>query len=155
MLSNKHKIIVADPKKCVGCGICELVCSAEKEKAFNPKQARIRVLRIQPKIDTAIACRLCEDPPCVRSCPYNALIQQENGVIDINELKCIGCGWCIEACEFGAIMVHPKKKIVICNLCDGDPMCVKYCPKDALDLTTSDIVATKSRQIRAKELFQT
>ena len=76
-------------------------------------------------------------------------------IIDIDEEKCTGCGWCIEACEFGSITVHPEKKIVICDLCEGDPMCVKYCPKDALELTTLDIVSEKARRSRAKELFQT
>jgi len=155
MSFKKRKILVTDIEKCVGCGICELICSAEKEKAFNPKHGRIRVLRIQPIIDTAVACRLCENPACVTSCPYDALTQRENGVVDIDEEKCTGCGWCIEACEFGSITVHPEKKIVICDLCEGDPMCVKYCPKDALELTTLDIVSEKARRSRAKELFQT
>ena len=154
MTFKKRKIIVANSEKCVGCGICELICSAEKEKAFNPKLGRIRMIRIQPTIDTALACRLCEEPPCVACCPRNALTQYENGVIDINEAKCTGCGWCIQACEFGAIMMHPDKKIVICDLCDGNPICVKYCPKDALELTNLDIVSGKSRRSRVIELCQ-
>ena len=149
-----RKIISATAEKCVGCGICEIVCSAEKEKAFNPKIGRIRWVRIQPIIDTALTCRLCETPPCVRSCPRDALIQQENGVIEVDETKCTGCGWCIQACDFGAIVTHPIKKVVICDLCNGDPVCVKYCPKDALELTNLGSISGNSRKARVKELLK-
>jgi carbon-monoxide dehydrogenase iron sulfur subunit len=148
------KKLIVDSERCVGCGICELICSAFTEKVFNPTIARIRIIRLGTAVDTAIACRLCEDPPCVSSCPRDALRANENGVIVIDEAKCTSCGWCIEACEFGAIMPHPHKKIVICNLCEGDPPCVKYCPKDALQLTTLGAVSTKSRRLRVKELFE-
>jgi len=96
----------------------------------------------------AIACLLCEDPACVAACPRDALLKDEKGVIRVDEYKCNGCGWCILACEFGAITLHPTKKVVMtCDLCDGDPECVKHCPfEDALAYATIEEVANKLRK---------
>lgn len=95
-----------------------------------------------------MTCQLCEDPPCISSCPYKALKQdEETNVIMIDEEKCNGCCWCLEACEFGAILLHPKKKIVaVCDLCGGDPECVEYCPKDALELMIPEEIGQKMRR---------
>jgi len=99
--------------------------------------------------DKAIACRMCEDAPCVNSCPRNALRQaQETGIIIVDENRCNGCGWCFGACSFGAIAFHPTKKIVtFCDLCDGEPECIKYCPfEGALTFATKDEVGHKYRR---------
>lgn len=151
-----RKFIVADPIKCTGCRICEVVCSATKEKAFNPRMSRIRMVRT-PKVDTALTCLFCEKPPCVRSCPGDALTQsEENGVIHVDENKCYGCGWCIEACDFGALSHHKDKKVVaVCDLCEGqaEPQCIKYCPFKALELTTPDSFSEGVRKSKIMELF--
>ncbi|MDH5703156.1 MAG: 4Fe-4S dicluster domain-containing protein [Aigarchaeota archaeon] len=143
----RHKFVSYDPDKCVGCRVCEYVCSLEKEKAFNPTLSRIRTLRIYPNTNASIACRLCEDAPCVIACPRKALEQsKENGVILVDDDKCDGCGWCIEACDFGTITLMPDRKtVVICDLCEGEPKCVKWCPEEALELSSKDIIAQKAR----------
>ena len=89
-------------------------------------------------INMPVVCRLCEDAPCVRACPRDALRQsEETSVVQVDEEKCNSCGWCIEACPYGAITVHPEKKtVMICDLCDGQPQCVEWCPEDALNLIT-------------------
>jgi Fe-S-cluster-containing hydrogenase component 2 len=64
----------------------------------------------------------------------------------VNEEKCDGCGWCIEACDFGAIAIHPEKKVaIVCDLCGGEPECIKWCPEEALQLITTDVLAQKAR----------
>jgi Fe-S-cluster-containing hydrogenase component 2 len=46
----------------------------------------------------------------------------------VNDEKCTGCGKCIEACSGRIPHVHPtNQKIVICDLCNGDPQCTKVC----------------------------
>jgi Fe-S-cluster-containing hydrogenase component 2 len=153
---HARKFITADPEKCVGCGVCEYICAFEKEKTFNPLKSRIRVVRLDSVINLAVACRLCEDAPCVAACPRDALTQsEETGIILVDEDKCNGCGWCIEACDYGAIMLHPNKKVVfICDLCDGEPKCVEWCPEEALDFVSKDILAQKARITVVKRLFQ-
>lgn len=101
--TNKWKLVSGDPAKCVGCCVCEYVCSMEYEKTYNPTKSRIRVVRLNPLVNLAVACRLCEDAPCVAAWPRDALEQsRESGVILVDEKKCDGCGWCIEACDYGA-----------------------------------------------------
>ncbi len=153
---HTRKFVSADPDKCVGCAICEYICSFEKEKKFNPLKSRIRVVRLDSIINMAVACRLCEDAPCVAACPRDALTQsEETGIIKVDEDKCNGCGWCIEACDYGAIMLHPDKKVVfVCDLCDGKPKCVEWCPEEAIDYVTKDVLAQKARISAVKKLFQ-
>jgi Fe-S-cluster-containing dehydrogenase component len=147
---EKHRYIVCDPDKCVGCQMCEFICSLTKTNNFNPLKARIRNVRIEPVLMMSVACRLCEDPPCVASCPHKALTQsEETGIIIIDDDKCDGCGWCIEACEFGAITLDAAEKTVrICDLCKDleKPKCVEFCPKEALTLSTPEEVAQKMRR---------
>ncbi|MCJ7770383.1 4Fe-4S dicluster domain-containing protein [Candidatus Bathyarchaeota archaeon] len=152
----RHEFVTVDPDKCVGCRICEYVCSFEKEKTFNPTKSRIRVVRIYPVTNASMTCRLCEDAPCVVACPRKALAQsEENGVILVNADKCNGCGWCIEACDFGAINLDPVKKVVaMCDLCNGSPKCVEWCPEEALEKTTRDILAQKARFESVKRLTE-
>ena len=79
-------------------------------------------------------CHLCNDAPCIEVCPSAALSKNiETGAISVDEENCSGCNLCIEACEFGAISLHPDKNIaVVCDLCGGEPKCVKYCMQKAL-----------------------
>lgn len=152
----RHQFVTVDTDKCVGCRICEYSCSLEKSKTFNPTKSLIRTVRIYPTINASLTCRLCEDAPCVIACPRDALEQSmENGVILVDEDKCNGCGWCIEACDFGAISLDAEDKTVhICDLCDGNPKCVEWCPEEALELTTKDILAQKARIDAVKKLLK-
>jgi carbon-monoxide dehydrogenase iron sulfur subunit len=145
----KHKFVSLDINKCVGCRICEYVCSLEKNKSFNPTRSRIRMLRIYPHTNAALNCRLCEDAPCVSACPRKALTQSEkNGVIIVDDDLCDGCGWCIAACNFGAIFIDQKKVARMCDLCaarEDGPSCVEWCPEKALELTSTDVLSQKAR----------
>jgi len=150
------KFLVADPTKCTGCAVCELVCSASKDKVFNKRMSRIRTVKLEPFIQTSVACRLCENPRCVKVCPRHALTQnKETGVITVDTTRCSSCGWlCIQACEFGAISIHPDKRTaIVCDLCGGDPPCVKLCIPEALKLVTLDTLTETARRSVIKELF--
>ena len=156
MTKRQHKFVTVDPELCTGCTVCEYACALEKDGVFNPLRSRIRVVRIYPSSNLAIACRLCENAPCVIACPRKALEQsEENGVILVDADKCDGCGWCIEACDFGAITIHPETRVaIVCDLCGGDPQCIKICPVEALSLASTDIVAKKSRIGATKKLLR-
>jgi TPP-dependent indolepyruvate ferredoxin oxidoreductase alpha subunit len=145
-LNMVSRFVSCDPLKCTGCVVCEYACSMEKEQVFNPLKSRIRAIRLDPLSNAAIACRACKEAPCVTACPEKALMQSdETGVVMVDENKCNGCGWCIEACEYGAITLHPnKQKVIVCDVCNGEPVCIQFCPEGALNLSgkTTDKIVT-------------
>ena len=148
--TSKYQYVACDATKCVGCPICEYICSHTKTGEFNTYRSRMRTVRAHKILITAVACRTCEDPPCVIACPRDALKQDEKtGIIDIDASRCDGCAWCIEACDFGAISINPATKLAeICHMCEDleeGPQCVKWCPKEALALTTPDQQSQKAR----------
>lgn len=145
---STRRAVYSDPAKCTGCKLCELVCSGEKEGEFNPLLSRIRTVRLGTVVNTSLACRLCDEPTCVRACPTKALSQDEpSGLIRVDEDRCTGCGWCIEACEFGAITLPADREhVLVCDLCDGDPRCVEMCPQEALSLKNAEEMAQVMRK---------
>ncbi|UCE95468.1 MAG: 4Fe-4S dicluster domain-containing protein [Candidatus Bathyarchaeota archaeon] len=140
------KFLSVNPEKCVGCSICEFACSWEKENKLNPLKSRIRILRGPPFIHLATTCRQCEDTPCIRACPEDALYQsKETGAILVDNKKCNGCMWCLEACEYGTIRYDKDiETVVICDLCDGDPKCKEMCPEEAIDFVAEESEIVKA-----------
>lgn len=160
ILSKKVRLFV-DPDLCSGCRICEVVCSLVKENGeVNPLKSRIRAIRTY-YFNMAIACNLCEKAPCVQSCPrsgrapvLNAINQDEKtGILAINEKICIRCHQCVEACPFGAINSHPEKGVVACDLCEGDPQCLKHCPTKAIKLMPVESFAFEKAREAARKLL--
>lgn len=141
--SNERRFVSANPDKCVGCGLCEYVCALEKEGFPNPSRSRIRVVRLNPWINVAMTCRFCEDALCVKACPRGALTQSEKGFPIVDVDKCNACCWCLQACPYGGIVLHPEKRVVTCDLCGGEPKCIEFCPEEALELVSSDEVSEK------------
>ncbi len=142
----QRKFVSVDPSKCTGCGICEYACSIEKgEAAMNPLRSRIRVVRMKPLFNVALACRACEDAKCVTACPEKALSQAEKtGIIMVSDKKCKGCDWCVQACPHGGISIHSDTGLAVaCDLCGGEPQCVEFCPEEALELVGTDDEAEK------------
>lgn len=58
------------------------------------------------------------------------------------------------ACDLGLIFFHPTRKVpLMCDLCgDNEPLCVKACQKEALELTTNDAFSSKVRKMTVKDL---
>jgi carbon-monoxide dehydrogenase iron sulfur subunit len=144
--TQQRKFVSVDPGKCIGCGICEYACTVEKgEGIWNPLRSRIRVVRMAPIFNFALTCRGCQDARCVKACPERALSQSEStGLLLIDQDKCKGCDWCVQACEHGGITIHSETgKAIACNLCEGEPKCVESCPEEALEIVESDEAAEK------------
>ena len=84
--------------------------------------ACIRVFKNEEEgIDTPIICRQCENAPCIEACPTRALARDDRThAVVVSEEYCIGCGECVEACAFGAVVVDAEThKAWKCDLC-GD-----------------------------------
>jgi Fe-S-cluster-containing hydrogenase component 2 len=133
------KVFVVNPKKCVECGLCELACSYSKEHKFTPRRARIRIMS-----KTIMVCRHCKKPPCIDACKFGAITKNElTGIVMIDEQKCVGCKACIPACPFGGILITPEASVIKCDLCNGDPACVKYCFFQAIKWVEASSVVTE------------
>ncbi len=155
--TSKYQYIACDAEKCVGCQLCEYACSYTKNGDYNAYRSRIRTVRVDEILLTAIACRTCENAACVTACTRDALTQDpETGIIRLDANRCNGCAWCIEACEFGAITINPRTKLAeFCDQCEDQedgPQCVKWCPKEALVLTTPE---RRAQQTRRKVVIET
>ena len=148
--ARSFSIISVDEKKCVGCMICEVVCSLTKERKINPDRSRIKVFSLHSHIDLPVVCRQCSDAPCVKACEYEAIYRDKNNAIIINSENCTSCGLCVDACPFGAIFLHPETDIAsTCDLCGGKPQCIEWCPTGALSTNSS------KRNLRKKAIRYT
>jgi Fe-S-cluster-containing dehydrogenase component len=76
-----------------------------------------------------VLCQFCEDPPCISACPVEALSKDtKTGAIRVDGSLCSGCQACISACPFAVMFFDPEnQKAFTCDLCQGDPECVKVC----------------------------
>ena len=130
MTPKKEPIWIArELSRCSGCRKCEIACSLFHENRVWPEASMIRVFMLVPGLEFPHFCAQCEDYPCVESCPVDALsVSKKTGAVLVDNEKCIACGQCIDACPGRIPHMHPKEKhIVICDLCNGNPQCVKVC----------------------------
>lgn len=140
-MKERHKILLVDFTKCTGCEACVLACSLEKEKSFSRAKSRIWIAKIEKEwLNMPILCEHCENPPCQAVCPVNAITKDSStGIVKINYNKCIGCKECMWVCPFGAISYDPDRHQVFkCDLCGGEPACVKVCVPRALQFVPAD-----------------
>ena len=122
-------------EKCIACDLCSGVCSLNKLGRVQPAGACIRVTREPAEYLGGTRCSVCDmthDRECVDSCPAEALVWDEAaGVVRFVEELCTACEACVEACP-NVRLDAVGSRIMICDLCDGDPLCVKWCPEGAL-----------------------
>jgi len=130
------KHLVVDYESCVGCDICELVCSAFHEKRFNPALSRIRVVKYdKASMDIPFVCVQCERPVCEKVCPVKAISRDPTSdAVTIDYDKCINCSLCVVRCPYHGMFKDSSGKTIKCDLCGGEPRCVKYCPSSAMRL---------------------
>ncbi|MCS7386692.1 MAG: 4Fe-4S dicluster domain-containing protein [archaeon GB-1867-005] len=121
--------IMRDYLKCSGCRLCEIACSLFHEGKIWPEASRIRVFMLVPGLEFPHFCAQCIDYPCVNACQVGALsVDEGTGAVVVDKDKCTACGACIEACPGKIPHIHPSEKyVLICDLCGGDPQCVKVC----------------------------
>ena len=114
---------------CSGCRRCEVACSLFHEKRIWPEASRVRVFMFIPGIEIPHLCFQCDDPKCVPACPEGALsVNGRTGAISVDDALCTACGQCIDACPGHVPHLHPdENRIVICDLCGGDPQCARIC----------------------------
>jgi Fe-S-cluster-containing dehydrogenase component/formate-dependent nitrite reductase membrane component NrfD len=135
---------VLDQRKCIGCHACTVACKVEhgvelgvfrtwvkyvEEGTFPDAQRHFSVMR----------CNQCTDAPCVSICPVKSLYKREDGIVDFDPERCIGCKACMNACPYDALYVEPHTNTAAkCNFCahrvdEGlQPACQVVCPTEAI-----------------------
>lgn len=129
------KTLVVDAQKCSGCRSCESYCALKHEGLCNPARGRIHIVKWEQEgIFVPINCLRCARPACEAVCPKHATYRDPvTGAMLVNPDRCLGCLSCVFACPFGATFPDPETGGVLkCDLCGGDPTCVKVCPTGAL-----------------------
>ena len=127
------RLSVIDAERCTGCQICMFACTRRLGYAGMGKTAiHVKSVGGMEHGLSVVVCRACEDPPCAKVCPEDALVLRKGGGVLLNPSKCTGCGLCRQACIVSAIFWDKEaEKPIICVHCG---YCAKYCPHGVLAL---------------------
>jgi anaerobic dimethyl sulfoxide reductase subunit B (iron-sulfur subunit) len=144
---------------CTGCKTCQIAC---KDKNNLPTGIRWRRVfeyeggewveqngNMIPSgvyaYSVSAACMHCQKPICTEVCPVSAISKRDDGIVLIDQNKCIGCRYCSWACPYGAPQFNVESGVMTkCNMCydlvdKGEkPACVQACPNRALDFGPLD-----------------
>ena len=102
-IPGRKWVMVIDLAKCDGCATCTVSCN--KMHHTPPDRQWIRVFRMQDAEYTASywfpkPCFHCDNPPCTRVCPVGATFKRQDGIVLIDNERCIGCRFCMAACPY-------------------------------------------------------
>jgi anaerobic carbon-monoxide dehydrogenase iron sulfur subunit len=118
-------------EQCIGCKLCQLACAGTKHNVYNPLLARLSVTAFYKRDQLCVEGRVCTlCGTCVKECPVEA-ITLADGALRYDADVCTSCNLCVEACP-EKVIVALDTGVAICDLCGGDPSCVRWCPHQAL-----------------------
>ena len=169
-----HKMkygFVIDHRRCIGCHACTVACKSENEVPIGTFRTWVKYIEKGEYPDTrrffsVLRCNHCDDAPCITICPVTALFRRDDGIVDFNGDRCIGCKSCMQACPYDALYINPNTNTAEkCNFCAHriesqlEPACVIVCPVQAIiagDLDdpashVSQLVASEQTQVRKPE----
>jgi len=150
------KVLKINYEKCTGCRLCELVCSVKHDGISNPIRSRIKVVKWEAEgLYIPMSCQQCQDAPCMNACPAKAIsMNAALGRIEIDYEICIGCRTCVSVCPFGAMSFNSiDRKVIKCDICDGDPQCVRFCEVKALEFVDAGDVSVLKKKDAAQKLY--
>ena len=154
-----------DASACTGCKACQIACKDKNSLPAGVLWRRVYEIsggtwQKQNEAWTtdvfsyslSMACNHCVHPKCAGVCPTDAYVQREDGIVYIDEAKCMGCGYCAWACPYSAPRYNPELgHMTKCNLCFDNldaglpPACVAACPMRVLDLVKIEEVYDENR----------
>lgn len=107
--------MVIDLKRCIGCYGCQVICKAEN--ATPPGVLWARVVKRESgkypnvrRVNLPLLCMHCKEPECLKACPTGATEQREDGIVFVDNTKCVGCRYCMNACPYTARYFHAKER---------------------------------------------
>lgn len=143
------RIVAVDPDACVACRDCEYACAFEHSGDFDRGHSYIRV-NFYPadRASIPLTCLHCEEPWCLEVCPAGAISRDPvTGAVAIDQSRCAGCKMCLLACPLGNIHFDAAAGVSgKCDLCGGDPACVRFCTSQALRFMEADDAAEARRE---------
>lgn len=141
-----HYAIATDLNRCMGCLACSVACKAMNNVPVGDYWNKTLRVGPNPKADgcgtwpdvemyfLTVQCQHCKDPECVKVCPTGASHIAEDGTVQIDKSKCIGCQFCAMSCPYGVRYLNTEERVVEkCTLCEqriaqGElPACVAQC----------------------------
>ena len=105
---------IIDNRKCIGCHACTVACKAEYDTPIGVNRTWVKYIEKGrfPNTHRAFSvmrCNHCADAPCVPICPVTALNIRDDGIVDFDAGRCIGCKACMQACPAKAITFGDMK----------------------------------------------
>lgn len=154
---------VIDNRKCIGCHACTTACKSEHQVPVGVNRTWVKQVEKGEypntrRLFSVMRCNHCTDAPCVEICPTEALHYRNDGIVDFDKERCIGCKSCMQACPYDALYIDPETKTAAkCNYCAHrvdvglEPACVNVCPEHAIisgdmENPDSEISALLARQ---------
>ncbi len=140
-----HYAMVLRQDRCIDCKKCVIACVAANKVADYGWRTRILKREAPSSVDQKwefipILCNQCNNPPCVRTCPTRATYKDKiNGIVQMDNKKCIGCKSCMMACPYDARYYNEEKKAIDkCDFCYASRLslgiknvaCSEACPAD-------------------------
>ncbi|NLG98441.1 MAG: dimethylsulfoxide reductase subunit B [Chloroflexi bacterium] len=142
-----------DSSVCTKCKACQIACKDKNDLPIGVLWRRVYQyggggwvksgnMLVPSNIfaySISLSCNHCENPACMDVCPTMAISKDENGVVKIDQKKCIGCRYCEWACPYGAPQFNEEQGYMTkCNFCEDliakgeNPVCVDACPMRAI-----------------------
>jgi|SRR5208283_3435999 len=156
--------MVIDQRRCVACMACVVSCKQENDVPAEHFRTRVveNVAGEFPKLSMELRselCNHCDNPPCVDNCPTGASYKKEDGTVQIDRDKCVGCKACVAACPYDARYMDPEKGFADkCTFCEHrikegkQPACVATCiGKSRIFGDLSNPESTVSKLLREHE----
>jgi len=176
--------LVTDLDTCVGCHACATACkewnasskvsgALSDYEPFGAEPSGVWFNRVRhyevgeyptsKTINFPMSCLHCADADCVSVCPTGASYKRADGIVLVDQDKCIGCNLCAWACPYGARELDEASGTMKkCTLCvdriydellapeDRQPACVLACPTHARLFGDFDDPASEVSRVTAE-----